>query len=168
MFKIPEDLPNWFSKKTEIKESPGMGLGVFAKENISKHEVFERAAVLIFSADVFKVLRMADEFAGRSHILNSYVFSWTAGTVCVAWGNGSIYNHGNGDVANCGYRMQTNIPCVEYFAKRDIEKGEELKIHYLRGRADIDFCADGTWLEADRSAKILNTGLDGLDWDPTR
>ena len=163
MFRDPHNLPKWFNKKTEIKESPGMGLGVFATEKIEKHEIFERAPVLIFSADVFKVLRQTEEFSGRNHVLNSYAFSWEPGECCVVWGNGSLYNHGNGSLANCSYRMQTKIPCVEYYAKRDIEPGEEILIHYLRGKCDIDFCEDGTWLEADRS--VGATPLTSLDSD---
>ena len=169
MFRDPESLPNWFCKKTEIRESPGKGLGVFAAEKIFKHEIFERAAVLVFSADVFKVLSKTDEFAGRYHILNSYVFSWEAGECCIVWGNGSLYNHGNGDLSNCSYRMQTKIPCVEFFAKRDIEKGEEIIIHYLRGRTDITFFDDGSWIHDTATARPFGragsqlTSLDG-DW----
>lgn len=145
MFKIPEKLPNWFSKKVEVKASPGQGLGVFAIETIEKHEIFERAPVLVFSIDVFKAIKDTPHFDGRAHVLSSYVFNWVNGQCAVAWGNGCLYNHGNGNLSNSGYRMQTNIPCIEYYAKRIIEPGEEVLIHYLRGECDIQFSDSGSW-----------------------
>ena len=167
MFKLPEENKSkWFSNKTEIRETPGMGLGVYATEKISKHEIFESAAVLVFSTEVFKILRNTSEFQGRNHILNSYAFSWIPGQCCVVWGNGSLYNHGNGNASNASYRMQTKLPSVEYYAKRDIEPGEEILIHYLKGRCDIDFCEDGTWLESGGYASQADTGrLTSLDGD---
>jgi hypothetical protein len=169
MFKLPENLPNWFSKKVVVKETADRGLGVFAIENIKKHEIFERAAVLIFSPEVFRVIRDSDHFQGRDHTLMHYTFNWEGGQCAVVWGNGSLYNHGNGDASNSSYRMQTKIPCVEFYAKKVIEPGEEILIHYLRGRCDIDFCDDGTWMEsghtlvtAPRAGSAL-TSLDG-DW----
>jgi len=168
MFKIPEDMPKWFNKKVEIRESSVQGLGVFATERIEKHEIFERAAVLVFSPSMFKLLRDTPDFNGRNHILHSYTFNWYGGQCALVWGNGSLYNHGNGEAANASYRMQTKIPCVEFYAKRTIEPGEEILIHYVRGQFNIDFCEDGTWMEADVSlARPSNsnalTSLDG-DW----
>ena len=64
-----------------------------------------------------------------------------------------MYNHSDdakGEKCgwNASYRMHSNIPCVEYFAKRDIEPGEEIMIHYLKGRANIEFFDDGSWFES--------------------
>ena len=79
----------------------------------------------------------------------SYTFNWSEGNCAVVWGYGSLYNHGNGELSCASYRMQLKIPCVEYFAKRVIEPGEEILIHYLRGKGDVEFCDDGTWLQSD-------------------
>ena len=151
MFKIPEEIPNWFNKKIEVRETATMGLGVYASEDIKKYEVFERAPVLVFSPEIFKIVK--DAFDGRNHILHSYAFNWKAGMCCIVWGYGSMYNHSNttedeNSSCNASYRMHTKIPCVEYFAKRDIKKGEEIMIHYLRGRTNIDFFDDGSWFES--------------------
>ena len=151
MFKIPEEIPNWFNKKIEVRETATMGLGVYASEDIKKYEVFERAPVLVFSPEIFKIVK--DAFDGTNHILHSYAFNWKAGMCCIVWGYGSMYNHSNttedeNSSCNASYRMHTKIPCVEYFAKRDIKKGEEIMIHYLRGRTNIDFFDDGSWFES--------------------
>ena len=151
MFKIPEEIPTWFNKKIEVRETETMGLGVYASEDIKKYEVFERAPVLVFSPEIFKIVK--DAFDGRNHILHSYAFNWKAGMCCIVWGYGSMYNHSNttedeNSSCNASYRMHTKIPCVEYFAKRDIKKGEEIMIHYLRGRTNIDFFDDGSWFES--------------------
>ena len=167
MFEIPEDLPSWFNRKIEVKKSDIHGLGVFATEKIEKHEVIERAPTLVFSPGMFKVLRMSEEFQGRDHIINSYCFNWSPGECAIVWGYGSIYNHANGTGSNASYRMHLDIPCVEFYAKQDIEPGQEVMIHYVRGRCDIDFCDDGSWMQADvnliEALGHRPTGLDG-DW----
>ena len=165
MFKIPEDRPNYFSDKVEVRSSDLHGLGVFAKEDISKHEIFECAPVLILSADSMTILQNA---IGRPSVLNSYCFNWVPGEIVIVWGYGSLYNHANSRSTpspNATYRMQTKLPGVEFFAKRDIKAGEEILIHYIRGRCDIDFGDDGAWWEADMHVGSSQNSLTGLDSD---
>ena len=167
MFNIPENSSKWFNKKIEVRESDVHGMGVYATEDISKHEIFECAPVMILSVDFVKIL---ENDIGRPHILNSYCFGWVPGEVVIVWGYGSLYNHANSPVPNATYRMQTKVPAVEFFAKRDIKAGEEILIHYIRGKADLDFGDDGAWWESgitfSPNGEEKLTGLDS-DWRDT-
>ena len=101
--------------KIYIKESPGKGLGVFCKEKILKDEVIETCPVYAMDR--------------RDDYLKDYRFLYPRirGRVYgIAWGYGSLYNHSNN--FNCDWRDCEGG--FEFFAKRDIEPGEEVCIYY--------------------------------------
>jgi len=137
-----------FIKKVEIKKSTVHGLGVFALEAIEKYEIFECAPVIIFHPSCFdnhkswsKDVGYDDVITGGQHILEDYVFAWKGGMCALGLGWASIYNHSNDD-ANASYRMQasdTDDSRIEFYAKRDIQTGEEIFIHYNRGHVPIHF-----------------------------
>ena len=105
------------SDSIEVKLVKGKGRGVFALRPIAKDEVVERVPVLVFSAEENET----------NPVLGHYVFAWGRGTVALALGYGSLYNHSYRP--NCRYDdvgRQTKV----FTAIRDIEIGEELTINY--------------------------------------
>ena len=104
--------------KIEIKESPNKGLGVFAKENISKGEIIE----------VCPLIKL--DVPHNSDVLDDYRFYYprnTAKDYVVVLGYGSIYNHNNQN--NADWRDGKPMT-FEFFALRDIEPGEEICTRY--------------------------------------
>lgn len=110
----------------EVKQVRGKGRGVFARRAIGKGEVIERVPVIVLSADQ----------AGndpREHDLSGYCFEWGEGTVALALGFGSLYNH--------SYRPNARYDDVGRLTKvftalRDIAAGEEITVNYNGGPED--------------------------------
>ena len=102
-----------------VDDSPGKGLGVFAKRPIAAEEVIEVAPVLFVNTV---------EFANpdKSNLANNYVFYWEDGIVAVALGYGSLYNHAPDPNAEFEHTDDSLI----FIARRDIAAGEEITIHY--------------------------------------
>jgi len=139
MFKDPPKNNTWFiSKKIEVRESSLHGVGVFAIAPIDKYEIIECAPVLLFHQDTILQLESSMVKRWQTHVLHDYVFGWVDAQVAIAWGYGSLYNHSNDD-PNVFYRMHLDLPGIEYIAKRNIEEGEELWIHYRHSERKIDF-----------------------------
>ena len=145
VFREPDNNLDWCIRKVEIKESSLHGRGVFASEAISKHELFERCPVVLFHKSIIDDFRRFHD--ANRHVLEDYVFSWEGGYLAIALGYGSMYNHSN-DQFNAIFSLRPgdddNDPRIEFMSKRDIAPGEEILIHYLRGRADVDFNNAGT------------------------
>ena len=104
----------------EVRETPGKGRGVFATEVIPEGTVFERTPVLVIpTKDV-----IGEEYGD---VLQHYVFEWGRGTVCVALGCGSMYNHSYS--ANARYDDKGRRTKI-FTALRDIAVGEEITVNY--------------------------------------
>jgi SET domain-containing protein len=120
------------SDSIEVKRVKGKGRGVFARCLIRKGELIEAVPMLVLTAKEFE-----DGIAGTS--LANYCFAWNSGTVALALGYGSIYNH--------SYRPNARYEDVwpqtkEFTALRDIEPGEEITVNYNgqpRSRAKVWF-----------------------------
>jgi SET domain-containing protein len=84
------------------------------------------------------------DLKGSRHLLHDYVFGWY-GKAAIGLGCGSIYNHSN-DNANASHRMNDDVPGIEFVAKRDIQPGEEILIHYWKGRIRGEFTDSGTMI----------------------
>jgi hypothetical protein len=138
MFK--EKPTGYFSRKIEIKRSEGKGLGIFAIEDLPAHYCIERCHCIVFSAEALKHLSLLRD---TRHVLHDYIFKWTASEVCIALGNGSVYNHSA--YANVAWKVRSALsesePGIEYWTKRPIKKGEELYIRYTHP----DSIADGRY-----------------------
>lgn len=116
---IPTDL-------IEIRRSPGRGRGVFARQFIAEGTVIERVPMLVFPE---KELESENGFASLYH----YAFEWGKGTVGLALGYGSIYNHSYSPNARYDdYPQRTKV----FTAVKDIQPGEEITINY-NGEPDI-------------------------------
>ena len=101
--------------KIEIKESPGKGLGVFAKEKILKDEIIEVCPLI--KLDVTE----------ESNVLFDYRFGYPSTGIddffVIPLGYGCIYNHSEQN--NAEWRDGEPMT-FEFFAIKDIEPGEEI------------------------------------------
>ena len=105
------------SDAIEVKRVRSKGRGVFARRLIRRGEVIERVPVIVLPA----------EAVGDGSALWDYCFAWGRGTLALALGYGSLYNH--------SYRPNARYNDVGPQAKafqalRDIAPGEEITINY--------------------------------------
>jgi SET domain-containing protein len=105
------------SAAIEVKRIKGKGRGVFARRLIRRGESIERVPMLVLPAGQSK---------GGS-VVSDYCFAWGRGTVALALGYGSLYNH--------SYRPNARYDDVgpqtkEFTALRDIQPGEEITVNY--------------------------------------
>ena len=108
------------SDAIEVKLVKGKGRGVFARRVIQKGELIERVPVLVLP---IAEIQNADDW---TH-LASYCFNWGKGTVALALGYGSMYNHSfrpNAKYEDVGRQTK------EFIALRQIDLGEEITINY--------------------------------------
>lgn len=104
----------------EVRETAGKGRGVFATELIPEGTVFERVPVLVIPTNDV----IGDTYG---ELLQHYVFEWGKGTVAIALGCGSMYNHSYGPNARYDDKgRRTKI----FTALRDIYPGEEITVNY--------------------------------------
>lgn len=107
MFKVPT--------KIKIDHSEGKGLGVFATEKILKGEIIEECHYVVIPSG--------------GDILVDYRFLLPAtNEYIIPLGYGCIYNHA--DASNASWKFPTDHKAVAFFAKRDIEVGEEICTYY--------------------------------------
>ena len=110
------------------KQTRDRGRGVFARQFIPAETVFERVPVLVVPVAEIGAEQLAD-----------YAFSWGRGTVALALGYGSLYNHSYTPNA----RYQDVGRCTkEFVAIRDIAAGEEITVNYNGepdDRSAVDF-----------------------------
>jgi uncharacterized protein len=108
------------SDAIEVKRVQGKGRGVFARRLIREGEVIERVPVL--------VLPVAETQNGSvPSRLSGYCFLWGRGTVAMALGYGSLYNHSY--TPNARYDDESGQTKV-FTAIREIAVGEEITINY--------------------------------------
>jgi SET domain-containing protein len=105
------------SAAIEVKRIKGKGRGVFARRLIRRGESIERVPMLVLPAG---------QSEGGS-VVSDYCFAWGRGTVALALGYGSLYNH--------SYRPNARYDDVgpqtkEFTALRDIQPGEEITVNY--------------------------------------
>lgn len=126
-------MPLTSSGLIEVKWTARKGRGVFARTFIPADTLIERVPVLVVPAH-----EVIPEDADTR--LSHYVFEWGRGTVAIALGYGSLYNHSYAPNA----RYEDERPQVKtFYAVRDIQPGEEVTINY-HGAADA---VDPVWFE---------------------
>lgn len=104
----------------EVKRIPGKGRGVFARTFIPEGTVFERTPVLVIPTD-----EIVD--GGDNPVLADYVFDWGRGTVALALGFGSLYNHSYRP--NARYDDEGQLTKI-FTALHDISPGDEITVNY--------------------------------------
>jgi SET domain-containing protein len=110
----------WQSDAIEVRQIKGKGRGVFARRAIRSGEVIERVPVIVLPIE-----EIGGE-DGRTR-LSDYCFLWGRGTVALALGYGSLYNHSyqpNARYDDIGRRTKV------FSALRDIAPGEEISVNY--------------------------------------
>ncbi len=104
------------SEYLEVRRIPGKGRGVFARIMIPKGTTFETVPMLVCKQEDIICSTLMD-----------YVYAWGDGTVGLALGYGSLYNHSFKPNARYYDLPQSR---KEFTALRDIEAGEEVTINY--------------------------------------
>ena len=104
----------------EVKQIKGKGRGVFARRLIHDGEVIERVPVLVLPVSETRTASGPTQMSG-------YCFEWGRGTVAVALGYGSLYNHSY--QPNARYDDESGQSKV-FRAIRDIAAGEEIVVNY--------------------------------------
>ena len=115
------------SSLIEIKQTARKGRGVFARTFIAAGTEFERVPVLVMPAE--EVLN-----AEEDTVLSHYVFDWGKGTIALALGFGSVYNHSY--TPNARYDDYARMTKV-FTALKDIQPGEEITINYNGHQDDL-------------------------------
>lgn len=109
----------FFNRKITVKDSKGMGRGIFATENIKKGEIIEVAPII--------VLQFEDFVETRWNLLFEYYF-WLDDEVVLALGYGSLYNHSKD--SNAEYKINIMKKSITFTAIKDIKKGKEIFFNY--------------------------------------
>tara|TARA_R110000796_G_scaffold252421_1_gene386706 strand:- start:1809 stop:2201 length:393 start_codon:yes stop_codon:yes gene_type:complete len=108
--------------KTEVKSSPGRGLGVFAIDYILEGEIIEEC----------HMVTLPPLNGGYEGLLVDHRFNWPSNTETkeqvIVLGNGSIYNHR--DDNNAIWRDHPRYKLFQFVAKRDIHPKEEIFTYY--------------------------------------
>ena len=102
-----------------MKNTDKYGRGIFADRYIKKGELIEEAPVIIIPKKEWKQMR-------KSVLLN-YVFRWGEDKA-VALGYGSLYNHSF--TPNAKYITNIQNQTIDFYARKDIQKGEEILVNY--------------------------------------
>ncbi|KAF7365315.1 Histone lysine methyltransferase set7 [Mycena venus] len=104
-----------------VKTSEGKGRGIFAAHAIPKQTVVESSPVLLLGKKEY-------EQHGRFTILDHYTFKWKNGSMALALGLGSLFNHSNSP--NVSYTIDSANDLIHYTTTRNVEQDEELCIYY--------------------------------------
>lgn len=98
----------------EVRKSKIHSKGVFANYDIKKGELVEKAPYIVIK---------------DKNAVKDYVYFYTKNnTICLVFGYGSIYNHSNNH--NVDFYVDPNNHYFEYYANKDIKKGDELLVTY--------------------------------------
>jgi SET domain-containing protein len=109
----------FFNQKITVKDTPDMGRGVFASEDIKAGETIEVAPIL--------VLQFEDFIDTKWNLLFEYYF-WMDDEVVLALGYGSLYNHSKGN--NAEYEINIKNKSIAFKAIKNIKKGQEIFFNY--------------------------------------
>ena len=113
------------SRNVEMRESPGLGRGLFATNDIPSRTVVEISPVLVMDAENW-------EAHGKHTIMNHYAFVWRDGkprhSMALPLGLGGIFNHSSDP--NCGWLCDIENKLIKFLSLREIRVNEELYINY--------------------------------------
>jgi hypothetical protein len=121
------------------------GRGVFASTDIGADETIEVTLMLVIdSAFMAWVLRLTP--------LRNYFFQWGTNRrkAAIALGFGSLYNHSF--EPNAVYEKNIEKGVIEFSARQDIQKGEEITINYNGHPEDMRVLWDDTIGDPDEPA----------------
>jgi len=105
-------------KKLEVRDSSIHGYGVFATDDIKKDEIIE---------DCY-IIKIPLKKGFLPHLFMDYKFKWKteSGDIeqVLPLGYGCIYNHS--DNYNATWRQILDKKIIQFYAVKDIKKGEEV------------------------------------------
>ncbi len=108
------------SEAVLVRSIRGKGRGVFARRPIEEGEIIERVPLIVLPAEQVGDDPVRDDLAG-------YIFKWGRGTVALALGYGSLYNHSY--EPNARYK-DVRARAKLFVALRAIAAGEEITVNY--------------------------------------
>ena len=117
---VPPLGPPPHTAEVEVRASPAVGRGVFARRDFAPGELIERCPVIVLAGDDVGAVQRTD--------LGRYPYAWGEGHSAVVLGFGSLYNHG--EDPNAAWRPVEHELVMEYAAVRPIAKGEEVLVSY--------------------------------------
>jgi len=105
-----------------VRLFPNKGRGVVAQRSFAAGQTIERAPVIVIPANEAPLI--------RDTRLAHYYYEWgdDCRSAAIALGCGSLYNHSY--APNAGFEFRETEECLEFFALREIEPGEEITINY--------------------------------------
>lgn len=135
-------IPHVRARKSSIH-----GLGLFAIKKIPNGTMIERSPVIISDRFTFRCL---DDIMGIRHIMSDYPFKWNRHESAFALGFSGLINHSHED-PNVLFKFNYDYPAIEFYAKRNIEAGEELLMQYVP-----DYSLDKLWFETEENFETIN------------
>jgi hypothetical protein len=117
---VPPPGPLPCTADVEVRSSPAVGRGVFARRAFVRGDLIERCPVIVLGGDDVGAVQRTD--------LGRYPYGWGEGRSAVVLGFGSLYNHG--DEPNAGWLPVEHELVMEYWALRPIAAGEEILVSY--------------------------------------
>jgi uncharacterized protein len=108
------------SEMVMVRNIKGKDRGVFARRPIEEGEIIERVPVIVLPANE------VGEYPRESG-LGAYVYEWGRGTVALALGYGSLYNHSY--EPNALYEFPGRR-IMRFVALRTIAPREEITVNY--------------------------------------
>lgn len=107
-------------QKITVQQSKiAKGLGVFAKKDIKKGELIEKAPLLLMPMKEFEHIKKTK--------LYYYFFEYSNSNFAIALGYASLYNHSYTPNSRYYYNYSKQL---EIYAITDIKKGEEILFNY--------------------------------------
>lgn len=102
-----------------MKNTGKYGRGIFATRNIKSGEFIEEAPVIVIPKVEWKLM--------RESVFRNYIFRW-GDDKALALGYGSLYNHSY--TPNVRYYTNIENQSIDFYARKDIRKGEEMMVNY--------------------------------------
>lgn len=108
----------WKTAKVRVKRSSLHGRGVFAVGDLSRGSIVETCPVIVLPGDDVV----------ENGTLSFYVYDWGDGSVALALGCGSLYNHA--DNPNAYAEIDHSKQTITIKSLRKIEPDEEVTLNY--------------------------------------
>lgn len=124
------------SPRLELTLIEGKGLGVVASSLIREDDLIERCPVMVVDSNFnFGAKAYPYEDGSSPFELRHLLLPWVVdGKRCIAFGYGTLYNHADLKSSNAMYlpyvEPSSNRRFIDFYAKRDIEKGQEITQTY--------------------------------------
>ncbi len=102
-----------------MKNTEKYGRGIFATRDIKSGEFIEEATVIVIPRVEWKLM--------EESVFGDYIFRW-GDDKALALGYGSLYNHSY--TPNVRYYTNIENQSIDFYARKDIRKGEEMMVNY--------------------------------------